>query len=85
MWSIRKGKVLIFLLSLVLGPPKEELPSWVVKRDDNHGEETKVNVTSKAGKREGIQNNMVFSLGMDQRETRKEVCKEGCPSDVRVH
>ena len=35
-----------------MGPPKEELPSWEAKRDDNHREETKDKAASDAGKRE---------------------------------
>ena len=35
-----------------MGPLKEESPSWVSERDDNHGEETKNKATSNAGKRE---------------------------------
>ena len=31
---------------------------------------------------EGIQNNMVFLFGMDKREAKKEVHKEGCPSEL---
>ena len=31
-------------------PPQKELPSWVAKRDDKHGEETKDKAFSEAGK-----------------------------------
>ena len=66
MWSTRKGKVLISLLSLADGTPKEDSPSWVAEKNDNHREETKDKAASDAGKwREGIWNNMVFAFGMD--------------------
>ena len=35
-----------------MGPPKEESPSWVAERDDNHGEDTKDKAASYAGKQE---------------------------------
>ena len=37
-----------------MGPPKEDLPSWVAKRDDNQGEETKDKAPSEAGKLERV-------------------------------
>ena len=35
-------------------PPREELPTWVAERDDNHGKERKDKATSDAGNQQRV-------------------------------
>ena len=76
MWSIGKGKVLMSLLSLVDGTPQIRVASWVAKRDDNHGEETKDKAASYAGKQERHPEQhglcLWYGLRRDQERSRQE-------------